>query len=183
MRNPDIGGGQPTGEPVPRHEPSAAPFARGLIADGRQSEAAQAIARGTQRCLIAHGFSGLVEFTLANDRRADIIALTPSGAIWIVEIKSSLADFRADQKWPEYRPYCDRMLFAVAPDFPVSVLPLEPGLIIADRYGGEIVRQAAEHKLAPARRKTLTTRIARIASLRLMALADPDLSHAIHLRE
>lgn len=95
--------------------------------------------------------------------------------IWIVEIKSSLADFRADQKWPEYRDYCDRLFFAVAPDFPMDVLPADAGRIIADKYGGEIVRAAPEHKLSGSRRKELTQRFARVAALRLHGLADPEL--------
>ena len=145
--------------------------------DGRQSEAALDIARGGCRLLIAHGLAPLPEFTLANGRRADLIALGHNGVLWIVEIKSSLADFRADQKWPEYREFCDRLFFAVARDFPVAVLPDDAGLILADRYGGEIVRPAPEFKLAPARRKAVIGRFARVAALRLRALADPSLAN------
>ena len=157
--------------PLPRIDPDLP-----LPVDGRQSDAALAIARGAGRCLLAHGFARLPELTLANNRRADLIALSESGAIWIVEIKSSLADFRADQKWPEYRDYCDRLFFAVDREFPVDVLPFDTGLILADRYGGDIVREAPEHKLAAARRKVVTQRFARVAALRLHALADPDLA-------
>ena len=144
--------------------------------DGRQSEAALDIARGTCRLLIAHGLAPLPEFTLASGRRADLMALAGSGQLWIVEIKSSLADFRADQKWPEYRDFCDRLFFAVARDFPLDVLPEDSGLIVADRYGAEIVRPAPELKLAPARRKAVIGSFARVAALRLRAQADPSLS-------
>ncbi len=92
-----------------------------------------------------------------------------------MEVKSSLEDFRSDQKWPEYRAYCDRLLFAVAPGFPVEVLPEDAGLILADRYGGEVLRTAPEHKLAAARRKVVTLALARLAAARLQGLADPDL--------
>ena len=143
--------------------------------DGRQSETAAAIARGAGRCLLAHGFARLPEFTLPNGRRADLCAMADNGDVWIVEIKSSLADFRADQKWPEYRDYCDRLFFAVDRDFPVEVLPDDCGLIIADKWGAEIVRPAPEHKLAAARRKALTLRFARVAALRLQGMADPEL--------
>ncbi len=146
-----------------------------LLADGRQSDAALAIARGARRCLLAHGLATLTEFTLASGRRADLAALSAAGEIWIVEIKSSLADFRADQKWAEYRDYCDRLFFAVASDFPADVLPQDCGLILADRYGGEIVRSAPEHKLAPSRRKAIVHRFARVATLRLHAVADPEI--------
>ena len=146
-----------------------------LPPDGRQSEAAAAIARGASRCLLAHGYTRLPEFALPNGRRADLCALAESGEMWIVEIKSSIADFRADQKWPEYRDYCDRLYFAVDREFPVDVLPQDCGLIIADKWSGEIIRPAPEHKLAPARRKTLMLRFARVAALRLQGLGDPEL--------
>jgi hypothetical protein len=103
---------------------------------------------------------------LANGRRADVAGVADSGEIWIVEIKSCLEDFRVDQKWPEYRAFCDRLFFAVAPAFPLDALPQDAGLIVADRYGGEILRTAPEHKLAAARRKAMT--------LRLQGVIDPD---------
>ena len=114
------------------------------------------------------------EVSLANGRRADIAAVAASGEIWIVEIKSSVEDFRTDQKWPEYRDYCDRLFFAVAPAFPREILPADTGLVIADRYGGEIVRAAPEHKLAGARRKAVTLRLVHTAAFRLQAATDPE---------
>jgi hypothetical protein len=146
----------------------------GTVQDCRQSPPAVDICRGVARVLRAYGFAAVSEVTLANGRRADVTAISDSGAIWIVEVKSCLEDFRADQKWHEYREFCDCLLFAVAPDFPREVLPLDAGLIIADRYGGEIVRPASEHKLAAARRKAMTLRLARLAALRLQAIIDPD---------
>ncbi len=111
---------------------------------------------------------------LANGRRADVAGIARDGEIWIVEVKSCLEDFRTDQKWHEYRAFCDRLFFAVGPDFPREVLPPDTGLIIADRYGGEIVRPAPEHKLAAARRKAMTLRLARVAAFRLQAAIDPE---------
>jgi hypothetical protein len=106
----------------------------GLV-DGRQSQAALDIARGTRRLLLSHNLASLPEVSLANGRRADITALSDRGEIWIVEIKSCVDDFRADNKWPEYREFCDRLFFAVAPDFPQQMLPPDTGLIVADRFG------------------------------------------------
>lgn len=143
-------------------------------ADRRQSEAALAIARGARRALYALGLACAAELVLPNGRRADLICLSEKGDVWIVEIKSSIEDFRSDQKWPEYRDYCDRLLFAVAPGFPTEILPESAGLILADRYGGEMVRAGPEHRLAPARRKAITLRVARVAALRLQAAGDPD---------
>ena len=144
------------------------------VRDGRQSPAAFDICRGVARLLKAHGLAAVSEVALANGRRADVAGLADSGEIWIVEIKSCLEDFRADQKWPEYREFCDRLFFAVAPGFPLDVLPADTGLIVADRYGGEIVRAAPEHKLAGARRKALTLRLLRTAAFRLQGAIDPD---------
>lgn len=137
---------------------------------------ASEILRGTSRMLIDAGLTPIAEFVLPNGRRADIAALSRDGLFTIIEIKSSLADFRSDQKWPEYAAYCDRFYFAVRPDFPSDVIPADCGLILADRYGAEIVRQATQSPpLAPARRKMLTLRFARTAALRLAATFDPEL--------
>ncbi len=143
--------------------------------DARQSATALEIQRGVVRLLLQHGMASVTELPLPNGRRADVIGLSDRGDIWIAEIKSSIADFRADQKWPEYREFSDRLFFAVKPDFPVEILPPDTGLILADRYGGEVVRAAPEHKLAGARRKSMTLRIARAGAFRLSALLDPSL--------
>jgi hypothetical protein len=142
--------------------------------DGRQSPKAFAIFRGVGRLLKAHGLAVVGEVGLANGRRADVAGVGSSGEIWIVEIKSCIGDFRSDRKWPEYRAFCDRLFFAVAPTFPLDVLPQDVGLIVADRYGGEIIRAAAELRLGTARRKAMTLRLLRTAALRLQSVIDPD---------
>ncbi|MEQ1648314.1 MAG: MmcB family DNA repair protein [Hyphomicrobiaceae bacterium] len=151
--------------------------------DGRQSLAALAIARGAGRVLHAHGYCRMAEFTLANGRRADLAALSPAGEIWIVEIKSSVIDYRSDQKWPEYRDYCDRFFFAVQSDFPRELIPEDVGLIVADRFGGEVVRSAPEHRLSSGRRKAILLQFARTAAIRLHALADPGIVLEKSVRE
>ena len=150
------------------------PALSALYIDGRQSAVALDIARGTLRALRSLGFAGTTELTLPNGRRADIMAVDRAGEIWIVEIKSSIEDFRADQKWPDYGAYCDRLLFAVAPDFPSAILPEHTGLVIADRFGAEIVRQAPLEPMPAARRKAMLIAIARSASLRLQTALDPE---------
>lgn len=142
--------------------------------DGRQSPTALAVATGVRRLLAAQGCASVCELILASGRRADVIALTPDGCIWIVEVKSCLADFRADAKWRDYRDFCDRFYFAVAPDFPAHVLPEEAGLILADGFGAHLAREAPEHKLAGARRKAVTLRFAHVAANRHHALFDPQ---------
>ena len=138
------------------------------------SSGAADILRGVQRLLSSHGVSSIAEFTLANSRRADVCGIGLSGDIWIVEIKSSISDFCADQKWLEYRDHCDRLFFAVAPSFPMDILPTDTGLILADRYGGEIIRDAPELRLSGARRKAVTLQFARAAAQRLHKVRDPQ---------
>ena len=123
--------------------------------DGRQSPIAAEIQRGVCRALRALGHSVVTELALANGRRADVVALSPGGDIWIVEIKSCLIDYQTDGKWTEYLPHCDRLYFAVAPDFPVEVIPGEAGLMLADRYGAHLDARAgrgAPQRRAAARR-------------------------------
>lgn len=135
--------------------------------DPELSPMAQQIARGVLRLLSSYNYAGVTEMTLANGRRADIAAIGPGGEVSIVEIKSSVADFRSDQKWPEYRPFCDRFYFAVGHEFPQELIPDEAGLIIADAFGGAILREPEHEKLAAARRKAVTLRFARLAAARL----------------
>lgn len=142
--------------------------------DGRQSDVAAGLLRGIRRFLSDLGQVSLPEFTLANGRRADVIALGPDGCLSIVEIKSSVADFRADRKWPEYRDYCDRFYFAVPETLPFEILPEETGLLVADPFGAALVREAPHHPLAGARRKAVTLRFAHVAAAALHHLADPD---------
>lgn len=146
------------------------------MADGPSFEPpktrAAEVARGTLRLLSGLGFCGVTEVTLANGRRADIAALGPSGDIWMVEVKSCVADFRADSKWPDYMAYCDRLFFAVGPDFPQDLVPDETGLIVADAFGGAMIRDAPEDRLAAARRKAMILRIGRLAAMRLTQAAD-----------
>ncbi|SNY90133.1 hypothetical protein SAMN04515647_0279 [Cohaesibacter sp. ES.047] len=141
--------------------------------DGRQSQRAMEIQRGTSRLLRRHGFVCLPEMTLKSGRRADLFGINNKGEVWIIEIKSSVADFRADNKWPDYWDFCDRLFFATNQETPADIFPQEAGLIIADAHGAEIVRHVEEQKLAAARRKAVTLRFAQLAAARLHAIHDP----------
>lgn len=141
--------------------------------EGRLSDTALRIVRGVGRLFLELGHSSIAELTLPNGRRADLVALSPDGMFTIIEVKSCLADFRADDKWEDYLEFCDCFYFAVDEDFPQDVLPDETGLIVADAYGGAIVRESEEVSLAPARRKAMTLRFAHHAALRLAGLLDP----------
>ena len=144
-----------------------------LRQDGRQSETALMIQRGTGRLLRASGFAILTEFTLATGRRADLVGVNEAGQIWIVEIKSSIEDFRGDSKWLEYGEYCDRLFFAIPTNLDPVIMPDVAGLIIADSWGAEIIRQPEALALHASRRKAVTLAFARAAALRLHGLYDP----------
>ena len=141
--------------------------------DGRQSQTALAVARGTTRLLHQFGFSGLSELPLPSGRRADLVALNNASEIWIVEIKSSIEDFRADGKWMDYRAHCDRLFFATTMQVPCEIFPKDTGLIVADAFGAQIVCEAPEHRLHASTRKSMMLAFARCAALRLQSLADP----------
>ena len=145
-----------------------------LPVDGRQSATALAVARGSTRLLHSLGFSVVSELALASGRRADLVALGGGGELWIVEIKSSIADFRADQKWMDYRRHCDRLFFATTLAVPCDIFPKDAGLIVADAFGASIACEAPEHRLHAATRKSLLLAFARTAALRLSALGDPE---------
>ena len=135
----------------------------------------QALARGTCRCLAGHGFTCLTEMPLRPGLRVDVMALGPKGELWIVECKSGRADFTSDRKWRGYLDWADRFFWAVDAEFPVEILPEDTGLILADRFGAEVLRPAPELKLAPARRKSVIQDFARTAARRLQARLDPGL--------
>jgi hypothetical protein len=132
----------------------------------RRPDVTVEVTRGAARLLVGLGFAPLAEVSLPNGRRADLMALGPRGEICIVEVKSSLEDFRVDRKWGEYAPFCEQFYFAVAASFPQHMLPEGPGLIVADGFGGAILKDSPIVRLAPARRKALTLAFGRLAAMR-----------------
>ncbi|WP_043871856.1 MmcB family DNA repair protein [Celeribacter indicus] len=136
----------------------------------------QLLARGVCRHLRELDFVCVEELVPARGLRVDVMALGPKGEIWIVECKSSRADFMADGKWQNYLGFCDRYFWAVDQAFPLELLPEETGLILADSYGAEILRIPEEDKLAPARRKVMHMKFARHAASRLQAWRDPGVA-------
>jgi hypothetical protein len=136
------------------------------------SSTAAEVARGVSRLLLQDGYAPILEFTLPNGRRLDVAAIGPGGAILGVEIKVALADLRGDTKWPEYLDYCDLFYFAIPPDFPPEHVPHQTGLIVGDRYGGEIVKTAEAQTLHASRRKAVTISFASVAASRLSAILD-----------
>ena len=137
-----------------------------LVLTLSRPETTDAVTRGAGRLMLALGYAPLLEVTLPNGRRADIMALGPRGELAICEVKSGMLDFRTDAKWPEYLPYCDAFYFAVAPEFPREILPETPGLIVADAFGGAVLREAPPTPLVAARRKALTIAFGRLAAMR-----------------
>jgi len=145
------------------------------IVDLRQSPTALRVQRGVMRLLRGqYDYSCFTEVPLANGRRADVVAVGPKGEIWIVEIKSSLIDFRIDAKWPDYKAFCDRFFFAKPPELDPGIFPASEGLIAADAHDAAILRHAGETPLPPARRKALLLKLARLGADRVHTLMDPS---------
>src|SRR5947209_8480585 len=130
------------------------------------------VARGVSRLLMQEGYSPILEFSLANGRRLDVAALGADGTVAGIEIKVALPDLKTDLKWPEYLEFCDLFYFAIPPDFPDEFVPAGTGLIVADRYGGAIVRPAAHAILHASRRKAVILRFAKVAAERLAFALD-----------
>lgn len=133
----------------------------------------QLLARGVARHLRDHDFTCVDEFVPERGKRLDLMALGPKGEFWVIECKSSRADFTSDLKWQGYLDWGDRFFWAVDTDFPVEILPAESGLIIADAFGAEVVRMPEAAPMAAARRKALTLKFARCAATRLHFTRDP----------
>jgi hypothetical protein len=144
-----------------------------VIATQQTLTPGQRLARGVGRHLASLGFSVVEEFSPERGKRLDVMALGPAGEIWIVECKSSRADFASDAKWDGYLEWGDRYFWAVDPAFPAGILPSDTGLIVADGYGAEILRMGPESKLSGARRGAVVRRFAHYAARRLQALRDP----------
>lgn len=130
------------------------------------------IFNGVTRALIDADHGVLSELPLANGRRADLVGIDKVGQVTIIEVKSSLADYRSDHKWQDYLDYCDLFYFAVSDDFPKEVLPETEGMIIADKYSAEIIRASQHRPLSAARRKAMLIRFARLAAGRLQHRID-----------
>jgi hypothetical protein len=152
-----------------------AEFARAVALEPNSAmpNSAMDVARGVNRLLLAEGLSPIAEFSLPNNRRLDVAALGPDGTIAGVEIKISVADLKADDKWPDYLAFCDLFFFAVPPEFPLNALPSTTGLIVADRFGGAIIHDSQRRMLYASRRRALTLRFAMIAAERLTRAFDP----------
>ncbi|MCZ4347780.1 MmcB family DNA repair protein [Devosia neptuniae] len=144
------------------------------IVDLRQSATALRVQRGVMRLLReSFDMACFAEVTLKSGRRADVLGIGPKGEIWIVEIKSSLIDFQVDRKWQEYRDFSDKFFFAKPPELDADIFPQSEGLIVADGHDGAILRDSPNTPLAPARRKALTLKLARLGADRIHALMDP----------
>lgn len=143
------------------------------LIDGRQSATAMEIRSGMVRYYSKLNHVILPEFPL--------VTLDSKGFFTIIEIKSSIEDYKVDNKWHEYKEHCDRFLFATHPKVPEDIFPKEEGLFIADKFGAHEVREPTEMRLAPARRKALTLRFARLAAKQLDRVSTYSLENGLDL--
>lgn len=138
------------------------------LPDALRPQVTLGVTRGVVRLLWRMGFSPLTEFKLTSNRRIDVAGLDGQGRFLFVEIKSSVADFRADGKWHDYLDFCDGFYFAVPPGFPQDILPVDAGLIVADGHDGAVLRSADETPMNGNRRRKQTLNFARAAADRLV---------------
>ena len=137
------------------------------------------VARGIKRLFARNDIWCVEEMALGNGRRADLMGVDAKGQLVIVEIKVARGDLLGDSKWTDYLDFCDRFYWGLSPELdraPLegeAFLPEKCGVIVADGYDGEILRPAPLDPLAAARRKALTTKLARVAMRRNTALMDP----------
>ncbi len=147
-----------------------------ILPDTLPPMAGQQLARGVSRALRSYDFATLEEFVPTSGLRVDVMALGPKGEFWVIECKSSRADYQSDAKWHKYIDWCDRFFWAVPPDFPREIWPAGTGLILADAYGAEIVMMGQQTPLPAARRRAQTLRFARTAALRDQSARDTGVS-------
>ncbi|MCR6629788.1 MAG: MmcB family DNA repair protein [Magnetospirillum sp.] len=131
------------------------------------------LARGAARHLANMGAGVVAEFRLPSGRRLDLLALLPDGRLWAVEVKSGIEDFLADRKWSDYLDWCDALFFCVDPAFPLALVPEAAGVLVADSFDAQVLRQAPAHSLHPSRRKAMTLRFGLVAARRLQGAEDP----------
>lgn len=129
------------------------------------------ITQGAMRALYDLGYVAILEFTLKIGRRADICGISEKGEIIIIEVKSGIEDFKSDNKWHEYKDYCDLFYFAVSQDFPIELIPQDIGYFICDTFGGQIIRPATKTPLSAQRRKAVTLQFARQAAMKATRMA------------
>jgi len=122
------------------------------ITDLSTYQPGQLLARGVCRHLRSLDFVSVEELVPTRGLRVDVMALGPKGEVWVIECKSSRADFMSDNKWQGYLEWCDRFFWAVDADFPTDT---------------------PEDKLAPARRKVMVQKFARTSAMRLQGMRDP----------
>lgn len=103
-------------------------------------------------------------------RRADVIGSKISGDLVIVEVKSSVADFRSDSKWHEYLAFADRVYLAMTKEVAEKILkhpelsariPDRVGILILGADGYMKTRKPAKREsVLPAVRLSILARLA-----------------------
>lgn len=150
-----------------------------LLVPPGELPAAPDVLRGICRLFARNDIWCMPEVPLRCGRRADLMGIDAKGHVIIVEIKVARGDLLGDAKWTDYLDYCDRFYWGLSPVLDRACLETEPfrpeccGVIVADGYDAEILRPAPTRKLAPARRKVETERLARASLRRLVNGADP----------
>ena len=139
-------------------------------------ETTKLVTRGVCRMFRNLGFGTLTEFKLSNGRRVDVIAIDRNGEFVIIEVKSSVTDYRTDRKWHEYLAFCERFYFAVPVGFPIEIMPDDCGIIVADRFDAAVRRESISTQLNAKRKRHQLLQFALAASNRLSQLGEKSIA-------
>lgn len=102
-------------------------------------------------------------------RRMDLLCLHPTQTIVGVEIKQSIQDFRNDNKYMDYLPYCNKMYFAFPEDLYTKYeneinesLPKEIGILLLSPKSGllYVYRRAKVRDISDENKNSIIMRMA-----------------------
>jgi hypothetical protein len=138
-----------------------------------RKEIADALKEAAAYMFFRYRYSMTFELGLTSwgGRRADVIGCKISGDLVMIEIKSSVADFRSDAKWHEYLPFVDRFYIAFTEDVARKInknpelmarIPKRVGILVLSSKTG-FMRSAKSAKRVPVAPDIRLTTLARLA--------------------
>jgi hypothetical protein len=144
-----------------------------------RAQTAEALKKAVSFMFFKYGYSMTTELGILKwgRRRADVIGNKIGGDLVLIEVKSSVADFRTDNKWTEYLPYADRVYLAFTKEVARKIhdnpelkarIPKRVGVLV---LGSDGYMKTAK----PARRESVSTEN-RISILARLAWRAGDLS-------
>lgn len=82
-----------------------------------RKETTQKLAKAAMHYFVHKNYSCHYEFGVGKwgKRRLDLLCLNLKGNLVGIEVKSCNADYRADSKWKEYLPFCNKLYLLIPP--------------------------------------------------------------------